>query len=134
MKRQNSCRRAGRRLCVGIYAIADRRAGKRPRVGIWPSRAGVQESGHVPASRSLRADGESRNRGASFAKRKAPLPEPCFTWSGGQDLNLRPLDPQSSALPNCATTRFAKRYITGILPALQGEIFVNSQISKSIGL
>ena len=27
------------------------------------------------------------------------------SWSGGQDLNLRPLDPQSSALPNCATTR-----------------------------
>ena len=26
-------------------------------------------------------------------------------WSGRQDLNLRPLDPQSSALPNCATPR-----------------------------
>ena len=28
-------------------------------------------------------------------------------WSGGLDSNQRPLDPQSSALPNCATTRFA---------------------------
>ncbi|GAA0551398.1 hypothetical protein GCM10010390_62090 [Streptomyces mordarskii] len=26
-------------------------------------------------------------------------------WSGRQDLNLRPLDPQSSALPSCATSR-----------------------------
>ena len=29
---------------------------------------------------------------------------PC-RLSGRQDLNLRPLDPQSSALPNCATSR-----------------------------
>ncbi|KPI16136.1 hypothetical protein OV450_2467 [Actinobacteria bacterium OV450] len=28
-------------------------------------------------------------------------------WSGRQDLNLRPLDPQSSALPSCATSRCA---------------------------
>ena len=27
------------------------------------------------------------------------------SWSGGLDSNQRPLDPQSSALPNCATTR-----------------------------
>ena len=26
-------------------------------------------------------------------------------WSGREDLNLRPLDPQSSALPDCATPR-----------------------------
>jgi hypothetical protein len=26
-------------------------------------------------------------------------------WSGRQDSNLRPLDPQSSALPGCATPR-----------------------------
>ena len=26
-------------------------------------------------------------------------------WSGWQDLNLRPLDPKSSALPSCATSR-----------------------------
>ena len=28
-----------------------------------------------------------------------------FTWSGWRDLNSRPLDPQSSALPSCATAR-----------------------------
>jgi hypothetical protein len=28
-----------------------------------------------------------------------------WCWSGRQDLNLRPLDPQSSALPSCATSR-----------------------------
>ena len=27
-------------------------------------------------------------------------------WSGGLDSNQRPLDPQSSALPSCATTRY----------------------------
>ena len=35
-------------------------------------------------------------------------PEPLLTWtfwSGRPDLNRRPLDPQSSALPNCATSR-----------------------------
>jgi hypothetical protein len=26
-------------------------------------------------------------------------------WSGWRDLNSRPLDPQSSALPSCATAR-----------------------------
>lgn len=30
-------------------------------------------------------------------------------WSGGLDSNQRPLDPQSSALPNCATTRCVAR-------------------------
>ena len=34
-----------------------------------------------------------------------------FSWSGGQDSNLRPLDPQSSALPNCATTRYANEKV-----------------------
>ena len=29
----------------------------------------------------------------------------CFYWSGRQDLNLRPPDPQSGALPGCATPR-----------------------------
>lgn len=33
----------------------------------------------------------------------------CEIWSERQDLNLRPLDPQSSALPGCATLRL--RYI-----------------------
>jgi hypothetical protein len=28
-----------------------------------------------------------------------------FTQSGWRDLNSRPLDPQSSALPSCATAR-----------------------------
>ncbi|GAA2230462.1 hypothetical protein GCM10010232_15980 [Streptomyces amakusaensis] len=39
-------------------------------------------------------------------------------WSGRQDLNLRPLDPQSSALPSCATSR--SRALFG-LPAGRAE-------------
>src|SRR5262249_25181078 len=35
-----------------------------------------------------------------------PVPLLTWTfWSGRPDLNRRPLDPQSSALPNCATSR-----------------------------
>ena len=33
------------------------------------------------------------------------FPKPFVSWSGRQDLNLRHLDPQSSALPSCATAR-----------------------------
>jgi hypothetical protein len=32
-----------------------------------------------------------------------------FQWSGRQDLNLRPLAPQASALPGCATPRKQER-------------------------
>jgi hypothetical protein len=32
-----------------------------------------------------------------------------FSWSGRQDLNLRPLHPQRSALPDCATARLRKK-------------------------
>src|SRR5581483_7403962 len=33
------------------------------------------------------------------------------TWSGWRDLNPRPLDPQSSALPNCATARGSRTLV-----------------------
>ena len=40
---------------------------------------------------------------------KKPPPEgdgcPFSIWSGRQDSNLRPLSPEPSALPNCATPR-----------------------------
>ena len=38
-------------------------------------------------------------------KQKPPARGRYFALSGCQDLNLRPLDPQSSALPSCATAR-----------------------------
>lgn len=58
-----------------------------------------------------------------------------LSWSDQRDLNPRPLDPQSSALPNCATTRCAcpvalasfpnsVDYLNGNLPALQEEIYI----------
>lgn len=37
-----------------------------------------------------------------------------LNWSGREDLNLRPLDPQSSALPSCATPRKTVRIIFGL--------------------
>src|ERR1700722_19009070 len=41
-------------------------------------------------------------------------------WSGRPDLNRRPLDPQSSALPNCATSRTAFRALAGPLQPTGG--------------
>src|SRR5215470_1138157 len=41
-------------------------------------------------------------------EKRAPVglrPAETLPLSGRQDLNLRPLDPQSSALPSCATSR-----------------------------
>src|SRR5438552_3200477 len=42
-------------------------------------------------------------------------------WSGGEDLNLRPLEPHSSALPDCATARLwsTKHSKIGWPPVLQ---------------
>ena len=37
--------------------------------------------------------------------RKLPVTASLSRESGWPDLNRRPLDPQSSALPNCATSR-----------------------------
>jgi hypothetical protein len=39
-------------------------------------------------------------------------------WSGRQDLNLRPLGPKPSALPNCATPRFTEVDYTGEIEIL----------------
>src|SRR5262249_20701774 len=36
-------------------------------------------------------------------------------WSGCRDLNPGPLDPQSSALPGCATSRYSVRGRTAVL-------------------
>ena len=33
-------------------------------------------------------------------------------WSGREDLNFRPLEPHSSALPDCATPRLRKLSLT----------------------
>jgi hypothetical protein len=35
----------------------------------------------------------------------------CLFWSGREDLNLRPLEPHSSALPVCATPRQEGRFL-----------------------
>src|SRR5664279_3484804 len=42
--------------------------------------------------------------------------------SGRQDLNLRPLDPQSSALPNCATSRPLNRASRATLSQLAQQL------------
>ncbi len=47
-------------------------------------------------------------RAINKAARNTVLAAETF-WSGGLDSNQRPLDPQSSALPNCATTRKCSR-------------------------
>ncbi len=43
---------------------------------------------------------------------KHSINDPIFLrkWSGRRDLNPRPLEPHSSALPSCATARFLAKY------------------------
>ena len=57
-----------------------------------------------------RADWRSRRDAARGHRRQRktlrhPKGQRRVSWSERQDLNLRPLDPQSSALPSCATLR-----------------------------
>ncbi len=49
--------------------------------------------------------------GKRVKERGSDVQNPIFYWSGRQDLNLRHLDPQSSALPSCATARKVKAHI-----------------------
>jgi hypothetical protein len=44
----------------------------------------------------------------------------CLVWSGREDLNLRPLRPERSALPGCATPRQDPQSIEGVI-VLQGR-------------
>ncbi|CAI7978853.1 hypothetical protein FRAHR75_520039 [Frankia sp. Hr75.2] len=54
--------------------------------------------------------------------------------SGRQDLNLRPPDPQSGALPSCATSRADERYPTGDPALWWGSIsHTGSGPSRGIG-
>ena len=67
-------------------------------------------SSHAPIVVTFRSTGETGMNTASWPlpkRRSAGLGGPALrkSWSGRQDSNLRPLDPQSSALPDCATPR-----------------------------
>ena len=59
---------------------------------------------NVDWNRGIRMQLQPRQR--VIANKKAALiTVRIMIWSGWRDLNPRPLDPQSSALPNCATAR-----------------------------
>ena len=72
--------------------------------------AGLALSVHLPARRSPASRGLGQET-SMMAFTKQPLTWAValvsgrWCWSGRRDLNPRPLDPQSSALPNCATSR-----------------------------
>ncbi len=63
-----------------------------------------------------------RRPNVSAGRCKAGDPHRCgnrpLQPSGRQDLNLRPLDPQSSALPSCATSRHPRRGLNQTTPPL----------------
>ena len=49
-------------------------------------------------------------RQKSAKKQREAIADLAFLESGWRDLNPRPFDPQSNALPSCATTRWAAEY------------------------
>ena len=53
-------------------------------------------------------------------------------WSGRQDLNLRPLHPQCSALPGCATPRFKCRNDTAKGSFCNQKALLKSEIVDSV--
>src|SRR3954471_18499310 len=71
---------------------------------LWASRQRVlrplRRASWTPAARPPKAGDDAYEKGP----RRLP-PAKTLRPSGRQDLNLRPLDPQSSALPSCATSR-----------------------------
>ena len=79
-----------------------------------PPMAGATDDGSAGSGGGV--DGEVTARKGEATQRKGrprPLAETACDlrcrWSGRRDLNPRPLDPQSSALPNCATSRCVPR-------------------------
>lgn len=106
---------------------ADRTAGigMPPQPDRWRSQNDLARDGrgHKPTLVHTRQP-YVRERRSNTDMKKPPRPgnlpsqEGSFRPSGRQDLNLRPLDPQSSALPNCATSRPHHRF-----PGVQEESY-----------
>ena len=90
------------------------------------SRSSGDESGSLPgwhglAGRESICGGPRKGQNAKLPIKKEPtLPPTCkhvcdrigSQVSGRDDLNVRPLEPHSSALPGCATPRARSEYIT----------------------
>ena len=102
-----------RRLYVGRRAVA---RSVRAHVGdtLLANRDGGLLFGENPAPKAVSCPPRKRRlperRGsAPFSRRgtkgKNPSRTRTYPWSGRQDSNLRPPDPQSDALPGCATPR-----------------------------
>ncbi len=82
------------------------RAGPSSCQGVLGNRCRCRISALKVSRRELRRRRTDQRLPRVFSKQ----PLTCdFDPSGRQDLNLRPLDPQSSALPNCATSRVLTR-------------------------
>ena len=50
-------------------------------------------------------EGLNRKEAVVYISADNPSSQVIIKWSGREDLNLRPPDPQSGALPGCATPR-----------------------------
>ena len=62
-------------------------------------------SHHLGAAAPIGPRNHQGTRTPHNPENQKPPPTQRFVWSGWPDLNRRPLDPQSSALPSCATAR-----------------------------
>ena len=67
-------------------------------------------------------------------KKGGPVRPPLsLAWSGKRDLNPRPLDPQSSALPSCAIARAQSRYRIAVVQSLQrGNVSVLRKLTSTV--
>ena len=118
------------------------RGGRPPAGGVGgPGDAGADLSGRPGASRvgdaATRSDTSRTDRNSTgpvgrqaghtvcAQHQEGPLPDSPWSealfLSGGRDLNSRPPDPQSGALPNCATARWAPDPSTGRRPCQAGR-------------
>ena len=104
---------------------------------LWPTELRVREHSVNAWSLSIRMVARVGLEPTTFrvwTERSSQLSYLARDWSGWQDLNLRHLDPKSSALPSCATSRsFTERNILARPVGLEPATFW-SVVKRSIQL
>ena len=91
-------------MCAGPKAHAPGTGRRRLGPSCCPHRLGRSTSHRPNGQLQTLAPSDTRRGGTRTAGHRIPCDLP-FCWSGWPDLNRRPLRPERSALPSCATPR-----------------------------